>query len=252
MLRTQGGFCNRLRAIVSGILWAEDLEQKIAIYWPVELGVMPCRFADFFEKASVPELCCVHDAYLSKAHSVQSLEDMKAVLSVFGTSDEIRIESYSSFHPEAMSERGLRVLRQLRIQRSLEDRADLVWKELGGRSNWIGLHFRGTDGMTVGLEPFVQLVQKQKYQHFFLVSDEQSVKGGFYGSMMSDRVHSIKCHQGRLTPEQQFDAIIEWLLLQKTQKIYGSVKSSFSELAALRAGIVYEAISSAAVSAAIS
>jgi hypothetical protein len=207
---------------------------------------MPCRFDEIFEAGSVPELCCIHEGYLPKAHSVQEGAEMTAVLAVHGqASNELRIESYSEFHPDVRQARGLRILRQLRICERHEKRADAVWKEVGGRSTWVGLHFRGTDSMTVGLEGFVKKIQAAPHQHFFFATDEAKVKEGFVGSMFADRVHIVRCAQGRRTPEEFLDALTEWLLLQKTATIYGSIKSSFSELAALRAGIPYEAISSA-------
>ena len=242
MLRTQGGFCNRIRAIVSAVLWAEDTDRKLAVYWPVEPGHLPCRLDDLLERGSIPRLCCVHDGYLSKAHAVQSVEDMESVLRLFGGSEEIRIESYSAFHPEAKKERGLVVLRGLRFAANLEEEAEKRWKEIGGSSAWTAIHFRGTDHRKClaasPLEAFFKVleVEDAEWRQFYLATDEDCVKEVFAERLWKGHVTWTAFPQGRRTEEQQKAGVVEWLLLQKCSRILASAGSTFSEWAALRSG----------------
>jgi len=244
MLRTQGGFCNRIRAIVSAVLWAEDLGRKLAIYWPVEPGHMPCALEDLLERSSIPRLCCVHNGYLSKAHTAQTIEDMKSIVQIFGANDEIRIESYSAFHPEATGPRGLTVLRGLRFGRVLEEEAEMRWKEIGGSSTWTALHFRGTDHRKClaasPLEAFFRAVTEEdgEGRTFYLATDEDSVKAAFQDRVWKGTLVTVKFAQGRKTEEQQKAALVEWLLLQKCHRILASKGSTFSEWAALRSGAI--------------
>ena len=233
MLRTQGGFCNRFRAIVSAVLWAEDLDRNLAIYWPIEMGHMPCGLGDLLVPESIPRLSSVHNGYLSKAHQVLSSEDMKTVVEVF---DEIRIESYSEFHPDLRHERGLKILRNIRIQPDLEAAAAAEWVKLGAPVGILGVHFRGTDHRKcLAKSPLASFVKTVGDKHIFLVTDEPGVKRVF-------NALTVNLPLGRRTPEEQKCGVIEWLLLQKCGSILGSDGSSYSELASLRGNIPYERV----------
>ena len=230
LFRTQGGFCNRLRAIVSAVLWSEDLEQSLTIYWPVEPGHMPCALEELLVPSSIPRLKEVHAGYLPKAHHVVSEEDMRPML-MLAELGELRIESYSEFHPEARGPRGLAILRGLRIQPALEKEADVLWKEIGGSSAWTGVHYRGTDHhkckAASPLEAFFEVMKGP----LLFVSDEAHAIEAARG-----RAVTLNHVLGRRTAEQQKAGVLDWLLLHKCGTILGSAGSSFSELAALRSG----------------
>lgn len=242
MLRTQGGFCNRIRAIVSAVLWAEDTGRKLAIYWPVEVGHMPCRLDDLLVRSSIPHLCCVHDGYLTKAHAVQTVEEMESVWRLFGGSDEIRVESYSAFHPECKRERGLAILRGLRFSADLEKEAEKRWRDMEGSSAWTAIHFRGTDHRKClaasPLSAFFKVLEGEdaESQKYYLATDEDSVKEAFGQSQWKERIAWSDLPQGRRTEEQQKAGVVEWLLLQKCSRIFASAGSTFSEWASLRSG----------------
>jgi hypothetical protein len=231
--RTQGGFCNRLRAIVSACLWAEDLDRELNIYWPIEPGHMACSLEDIFIPSSIPRLLKVEAGYLSKAHQVLTKEDMEIVVQMSGM--EIRIESYSEFHPESKGGRGLRLLRQIRFQPELEACADNIWRKIGGKSSWLGVHFRGTDHRKClaasPLSGFRQIDEPFLFLSDEIVAKEEMVKKG--GII-------IDCLLGRKTAGQQRDAVIEWLVLQKCSRILASLGSSYSEMAARRSGATLE------------
>jgi len=249
ILRTQGGFCNRLRAIVSAVLWAEDLGRELAIYWPIEPGHLPCALEDLLVAESIPRLCCVHAGYLTRARQILSVDDMNMVVRMFGDDDEIRIESYAEFHPEVDEVRGRILLRQIRILPELELQADALWKKMGGASDWLAVHFRGTDHRKclaqspVGVF-FEHIDMKYKNRNILLITDENSVK-----EMFRDRywafVTVADLPLGRRTMEEQRAGVVEWLLLQKCGMILGSAGSSFSSLAARRSGCLAAAAAAA-------
>jgi hypothetical protein len=238
ILRTQGGFANRLRAIVSAAMWAEDLGRKLVIYWPVEPGHMPCPLEELLVPSSIPGLCCFHNGYISKGHQVLNETDMKAMIKVYGSADEIRIESYSEFHPECRSVRGIALLRGIRIQPRIEEQADKLWKESKAQSSWTAIHFRGTDHKKClaasPLEAFIGRVGEEKENtKYILCTDEYSVAEIFKNTYSIETPVLVR---GRRHPEQQILGVIDWLLLQKCQRILASAGSSFSELAAMRSG----------------
>jgi hypothetical protein len=247
ILRTQGGFANRLRAIVSAILWAEDLDRKLVIYWPVEAGHMPCSLEELLVPSSIPSLCCVHAGYISHAHQVLGAEDMNTMIQMCGESDEIRIESYSEFHPEVRSKRGILLLRNIRVQPSIENQAEKIWGESGAKSSTTAIHFRGTDHRKClaasPLQEFIRRIDSEIKENsqskYILCTDEVDASKQCKEVFAIDTPCLIK---GRRTQEQQILGVVDWLLLQKCQRILASAGSSFSELAALRSGSQLETI----------
>jgi hypothetical protein len=75
-----------------------------------------------------------------------------------------------------------------------------------------------------------------KDARFCLVTDDLAVKMRFQ-NLYGEAIYSPTTVLGRMTEQQQFAGVIDWLLLHRCSKILASAGSSFSELAALRAGI---------------
>ena len=244
VIRTQGGFCNRLRAIVCASLWAEDLGLDLEIYWPQEIGHMACSIEELIDITSIPRLSSTHNGYVKGAHQVLNADDMRVVLQLGGNPT---IQSYSVFHDEftRKSERALNILRGIRIMPYLESVANAQMTF----TRPIGIHIRRTDHLNCiqasPLPAFEEkvsaLLEENCGQQFFLASDEINVKNKFkelYPGSITSPIYTL----GRMTKEQQQHGIVDWLLLHKCSKILASRGSSFSELAALRAGIVLEVV----------
>lgn len=241
-IRTQGGFCNRLRAIVCGVLWAEDLGFDLEIYWPQEIGHMACAIEEILDLATIPRLTMTRASYLKSAHQVLNADDMRTVLELSGNPN---IQSYSIFHDDFFKDRGLKILREIQVMPYLESIAT-------SQMNFtrpIGIHIRRTDHLNCikasplpAFEAKVSaLLEENPDQQFFLASDEINVKNKFkelYPGSITSPIYTL----GRMTKEQQQHGIVDWLLLHKCSKILASRGSSFSELAALRAGIVLEVV----------
>lgn len=231
-LRVQGGFCNRLRAIVSASLWCEDLSAGLIIYWPEEPGHMACRIEEVLDTKTIPFLIGYKEGYLANARQIYKHNDMESLVQ----EKELLIESYSIFHNDLLqkSERALRILRNIQIvlRTPLPD--------YGVNGDMVGVHIRRTDHVKCiaasPLASFEDCVKEIIGQGttVYLATDEMEVKKLFvekYGVVSPIDI------LGRRTKAQQIYGIMEWLLLQKCSCIYASAGSSFSELAAWRAGI---------------
>jgi hypothetical protein len=255
-LRLQGGFCNRVRAIVSGVLWAEDLGATLELFWPVEKGHMPCSLEQLIDRSSIDRLTYVHAGYLRNARQVLDEKDMRAALGVSMTEYEVHIQSYSVFHPDLAnrSERGLGALRKIRIIPELIQTADSLFpfstphevtgREPSSRYGVIGIHVRRTDHVKCIVASPVAAFEKAIGEElvlnpatkFCLVTDDLAVKMRFQ-NLYGTALFITDLPLGRMTVEQQQSGVIDFLLLHKCSKILASEGSSFSELAALRAGI---------------
>jgi hypothetical protein len=237
-LRLQGGFCNRVRSIVSGMLWAKDIGASLELFWPVEKGHMPCSLEQLIDPSSIAGLTYVHPLYLNGAKQILSHADMHVAASL--SEYEIRVQSYSIFHDdlENATARGLAALRSIRIVPELEEQVSIHQGIL------IGVHVRRTDHVKcIAASPvaaFERAIEDElalnKDARFCLVTDDLAVKMRFQ-NLYGEAIYSPTTVLGRMTAQQQFAGVIDWLLLHRCSKILASAGSSFSELAALRAGI---------------
>ena len=240
VLRVQGGFCNRLRAIVSACLWADDLNVGLVIHWPEEPGHMACRIDEILDVRTIPRLISFHTGYIRNARQVLSHQDMESVMDVqLLLGGDIRIESYSIFHNDLlhMTGRGLEVLRSIDVLPSLKQSAGA--KETF--NGFTGIHIRRTDHVKCieasPLALFEEYLDKADRGNFFLATDDAEVKARFKEKYKNHFIASPVSKLGRLSKDQQIHGIIDWLLLQNCSSIVASRGSSFSELAAWRAGI---------------
>jgi len=242
-----GGFSNRLRAIASAALWAEDLGAKLEIFWPVEAGVVPCRIEELIEINTIPYITYTHVGYIQRAHNILGVDDMKIVVKIWEKAHEIRIESYAEFHEDIIgrTERGLTMLRRIKIRKEIVANASDLAKELGiGLNNqWIGVHIRRTDHKNcIAASPIeLFLARIETYLEvwpdtmFFLATDDPAVKADFSQKFAKSMV-VYNSQLGRRSMSQMKDGIVEWLLLQKCSSILGSKGSSFSEMASAYSG----------------
>jgi len=225
-LRVQGGFCNRLRAIVSACLWCEDIGARLFIHWPEEPGHMACRIEEVLDTKTIPCLIGFKEGYLVNAKQIHTHKDMESLVQ----EKEILVESYSMFHNDLLqkTERALRILRNIQITVPLP---------YDVKEGMVGVHIRRTDHTKcIAASPLAAFEDcvKGLGGGVYLATDDMAVKKSFvekYGVVSPIDV------LGRRTKAQQIYGIMDWLLLQKCSCIYASAGSSFSELAAWRAGI---------------
>jgi hypothetical protein len=228
-LRVQGGFCNRLRAIVSACLWCEDIGAGLVVHWPEEPGHMACSIEEVLDTKTIPSLTSFKNGYLANAKQIYTHKDMEALVQ----KKEILIESYSMFHNDLLqkTERAIRILRNIQI---------VIPLAYSVKGDMVGVHIRRTDHTKcIAASPLAAFEDCVKGlvsggATAYLATDDMAVKKSFmekYGVVSPIDV------LGRRTKAQQIYGIMEWMLLQKCSCIYASAGSSFSELAAWRAGI---------------
>jgi hypothetical protein len=203
---------------------------------------MACGIEEILDLSTIPRLAKARAQYLKSAHQVLNTNDMRTVLQLSGSPN---IQSYSIFHHDFLKPRGIAILRGIQVMPYLETIATSQMTF----TRPIGIHIRRTDHLNcIQASPLPafetkvnSLLEDNPDQKFFLASDEINVKNKFkelYAGSITSPIYTL----GRITKEQQQHGIVDWLLLHKCSKILASRGSSFSELAALRAGIVLEVV----------
>jgi hypothetical protein len=199
---------------------------------------MPASLEQLIDPGSISRLAEVHNGYI-RAKQVLSVQDMEA--SIQASAEEIVIQSYSIFHDDLLkrTERGLDALRKIQVVPSLTCMADKLM--LG---DLVGLHIRRMDHVKCieasplwAFENLVSKVLTEGYTGRFLLATDDAVVKERFRQLFGDAIVSPVMTLGRMSESEQEMGVVDWLLLQGCKKIYASAGSSFSELAAWRAGI---------------
>lgn len=259
-----GGLANRLRAIESGIKLAADCHSKLRIMWfnTSELG---CRFDRIFyssqedmievKEASLSDFflfsrACKSNFYLPRLfkkvglkehyHEVTSADRYSFDYQKWAEKSDVYIMSCYSFYKES-KENYYSFFRPLP---ELQDKIDKIAQTFP--PGIIGIHIRRTDHVSAieksPTELFIRKMKEESNASFYLATDSLVEKQRIE-SLFKDRIYYYNCSVKRNSEEGIKDALVDFYLLSKTSKIYGSYGSSFSEIAAKVGNIDYLAIS---------
>ena len=218
-LQVCAGFANRLRATVSGICGAEDLNLPLVISWPVEWACA-ATFTDLFEPVPHVEFC---SSLNNRARMCLSPADWEQERG----RGEIVIKSYGQFH-QSDPARWRRVLQSLRPRLEFLERV---------RSCDVGIHIRRTDNRTSCEKSptAVFIAEMRKYPNdttFFVATDDVREWDALVSAFSEERLIRVTTDYSRNTLEGIHAAFVDFLCLASCGEILGSAGSSFSEMAA--------------------
>ena len=104
----------------------------------------------------------------------------------------------------------------------------------------VGVHIRRTDHAEAikhaSVERYVELTEaelrKRPDVRFYLATDDQQVKNRLLGHFGAERIITAKTALDRGSQEGMEGAVVDLFALSRTEKIFGSYYSSYSEIAA--------------------
>jgi hypothetical protein len=240
-LEVNAGLCNRLRALVAGICWAEKLDRKLVVHWPTTKPECAAGFYDLFGLSSLPDFVKVIYIHLPSAETCLQSADAERI---FGdnTQNEYNIKSHGNFWG---GDRGLYLTHLRRLTPSTQVQAILhSWKANGLDSTDIVYHIRGTDNeKAIRLSPFALFVSRIMIEGGPVVvfSDErevvQNLQNGF-----GAKVLAFESVRSRTTLEGMLEAAAVFFAMAGKKQIKGSANSSFSEIASEYGGASLEVL----------
>lgn len=230
-LEVNAGLCNRLRALVAGICWAEKLGRKLVVYWPSNRPECCARFYDLFKYGCLPDFVEVIASHLPLAESCLQRGDAERIFALRPEDTVIKIKSHGNFWgTDSIYLGNLGFLMPNEPVKKLLD----SWDREGLSSTDIAIHIRMTDNeKAIRLSPFELFVRQiQKVEGPVAVfSDEPRAVMALREMFGPSRILSFETVRNRNTLEGMIEATAVFFALAGKRKIFGSANSSFSEIA---------------------
>jgi hypothetical protein len=221
VLEVCAGFSNRLRALVSGICYAEELNLPIRVHWSLHptCGSLLHECIDILSLPTYVSITSLNTFY--EPQMIHKQEDLE--------SKPLRIKSYAHFYTSS-PERFNYHLRNLRFKvESLVNRS------------YVGVHIRRTDHTKCiensPVEFFIDSMNKEPTDtKFYLATDCLETKNKLK-ELFKERIITSSIVLKRTTREGVRGALQDFVSFSNCSKIIGTRYSSFSEMAALYGGI---------------
>ena len=230
-LQVCAGLANRLRALVSGICFAEDLKRPRVLHWPPIEPSCCAHFEALFDPSSLPPFVTVVPEYPERQRLTQCLsqEDLDKLKEKEGQG-VYNLKSYGWFH-RSDPERWLKHLRALKPSQYIEERLSNL-----SFDDTLGVHIRRGDNeksiQGSPLSVFLDLLAVNPSPKFLVATDDADVRAIFQKHFPQKCVFVANV-LARNTEQGMIEAAIDFFALSRCEKILGSVYSSFSDIAAL-------------------
>jgi hypothetical protein len=231
-LEVNAGLCNRIRALISGICWAQHLGRDLVVCWPSFKPECIAEFSDLFAEGSLPPGVTIINSTLSQRDTCLSPTDAVRFLQNAPVDRPISIISHGCFW-NLNKEIWLTHLRNL--QPSLAVITVLAtWNLKGLRDIQTAIHIRRTDNeKAIQLSPFsmfLEYIQSRPTEQFALFTDDTTA-ADMLRLQFRDRVLTFESVRSRVSKDGMIEAAAVFFSLAARKYIVGSAHSSFSEIA---------------------
>ena len=230
-LEVNAGLCNRLRALVAGICWAEKMDRKLVVHWTSSKPECAAGFYDLFGLSSLPDFVKVIYVNLPSADTCLQASDAWRIFTEKQHDPIINIKSHGNFWD---GERSIYLahLRRLRPSNEVQRLLD-IWDQNDLNSTTTAFHIRMTDNeKAIRLSP-VELFIKKLFTHegpVVVFSDEPTSVNALEMNF-GKKILSFERLRQRNTLGGMIEGTAVFFALAAKKQIFGSANSSFSEIA---------------------
>ncbi len=253
-----GGLANRLRVLASADITARASARELRLRWEVD-AACGARWEELFENALVPFAGPLPEG-------TRTWEREPVNFAVPGPGDAAEdparvafVRTFFNFKPRALPMASFvaakgEFYRRLVPVAAVRERVAQLGRELAGRPV-VGVHIRRTDLVLVAgdtpeqISPtalFVrrmrELVDADPSTLFFLATDDRAEAERLLAEFPGRILTRAETEARRDTVDGMCDALVDWLMLARTQRIVRSAGTSFSREAAIAGRIPRETI----------
>lgn len=256
-----GGLCNRLRAIATGVAVAKSYHCPTVIYWNNSLG-LKADYCELFKPIPQNDVILVENKkwlyningnkdYLMRWPLLKTIFEQTVFNFSIYRDGEIYSKLRKSYSNSLLLISCYPMCTEYNIQGMFIPQDDIQHRidEIvdGFSEQTIGVHIRRTDNavsiQSSPLEKFTNMmdeeIKKNTNTKFYVASDDEEVKESLK-SKYPNRIITLMDDTDRNSLEGMKFAVLDLLCLSKTNKIIGSVGSSYSQIAAEIGGIEVE------------
>lgn len=250
IIQPSGGLCNRMRVINSAYILAQKKKCKLYVLWKM-CDELNCPFEELFELPKEFKVYNFRSNYNLKKLGLQftqkqritneEIENNKTdgVLNedfFSSLSNSVYISTWEHFYPA--KDYHLFIPRQ-----ALQKKIDGIAANF--HPHCVGVHIRRTDHTWAiknsKSDDFAQAIEQELQRHpdtkFYLATDdakeEETLRNRFQDAIITNENKTLE----RDSIAGMHDALIDLFCLSKTDKIFGSYYSSFTDIAADMNGI---------------
>ncbi|MBG6062957.1 hypothetical protein IWX83_002764 [Flavobacterium sp. CG_9.1] len=260
VLEPLGGLANRMRVIASGLWLSNESNKKTGIIWALNSD-LNCKFEDLFDpiknmtiESNRPEFLRVratNQVELKKRIKAWIKNKIVRVDYCIVNSDfknliwnnKINILEISKknkcLYIQTCHEFGDNQKQLLKFKPVLQIQKIIDCQTIKFNNLTIGLHIRRSDNIiAIEQSPLELFIDKINYElkinkdsNFFLATDDINTEKNLK-ELFGEKILTYKKEIDRNTPQGIKDAVVDLYCLAKTNYIYGSYWSSYSEIAA--------------------
>jgi hypothetical protein len=230
-LQVCAGFCNRVRALVSGICLAEDLQLPLYIHWFPKSPDCKCDIRDVLDINSLPNFVKLATEDIYQPTMLKQRKEWDTYYAAWDKQSDIYLKSYCVFYKNTNWRLYLSQLRpsnfvsQLLVSRT----ASVPW------ASAIGVHIRRTDHKQAiqgsPLESFLKKMRENTEAFYVIATDDKNIRDQLQLEF-GTRCVFPSLLLGRNTEEAMVNGVTDFFALTKCTEIWGSYSSSFSEISA--------------------
>lgn len=228
-LQVCGGIGNRLRALVSGICWAEDLGRRLIVMWWQDNSCQ-CSFDKLFDPSGWPSWVEIRAGCLDGEVPV-CLQSDEFVAAGY----PLAFKSYGHFH-SSDPQRWLRYLRALRPVASIQARVDSLPRE-----GLLGIHIRRGDNYKAAEDSPISAYLYEIWKHYqgaghYVIATDCSEAQFVFLRLFQWRCIFPAHNIHRYSEQGIYEAVVDFFSLARCPVILGSAHSSFTDMAAAYGG----------------
>lgn len=241
--RPDGGLGNRMRSLLSAYQYCEKNSIKLIVIWLLDNG-FNCKFEDIFLISNFPKAKFIYVKYntinIFRNYRIIDLIIKRKCLyieeniSELSQIDEIKENNVYIHSYEPFFETNMYYL--FEFVDEIKNMANCI---INDYDKTIGVHIRRTDNSDAikhsPLELFIEKIRKEinSGAKIYLATDSNEVKCSLIDSFGNDKIiTNINAELNRSSKNGIINAAIDMYILSKTEKIYGSYWSSFSDVSA--------------------
>jgi hypothetical protein len=215
--------------MVSGICVAKHLKVPFVIHWYPRSVECICRFESVLDPKCLPNNVQVVSEELFQAEEVLSYDHMVKLLYTWNRQTDLNIKSYGIFYSDDTWDSVLQSLvPSLSVRKIIEEKR-VDW------SKAIGIHIRRTDNQKSiegsPTEWFLEKMRADKESFYVIATDDKKLRTELQDEF-GERCLFPASVLSRRSEEGMIHGVVDFFALSKCSKIWGSVGSSFSEIAA--------------------